>query len=511
MALTPRLEIRQGQSLTLTPQLMQSIKLLQYSSTELALFVDNELLSNPILERGEAGDDTASTDASDRVAEHSPDADESAQATDTPEDWYGTETLTSAVAIAQTMDTEVENLYPEQTGSDSMAASASNYPDTGGFSDFGEKRDLDSYVSSGETLAEKLIAQMVLAIDEPGDRVIARHLIDSLDETGYLRGDLDQIAEQLGTDMDRIEQVLSVIQTFEPAGISARTLEECLELQLKERNRFDPIIKILLDNLGLVATHELGALKTLCGCSMEDIGDMLAEIRLLDPKPGLSFDTTPMQAIIPDVFVREANDGTWVVELNSDVLPRVLVNRTYYNKVSRLSKKGKERQFLSDCLQSANWLTKSLDQRAQTIMRVTSEIVRQQDGFLVHGVDHLRPMTLKSVADAIEMHESTVSRVTSNKYMATPRGVLELKYFFTNALASSTGGAQHSAESVRHRIKQLIDGEPTSKIYSDDAIADILRDEQEIDIARRTVAKYREAMHIPSSVIRRRQKRAATV
>jgi RNA polymerase sigma-54 factor len=233
---------------------------------------------------------------------------------------------------------------------------------------------------------------------------------------------------------------------------------------------------------------------------------MIEEIRHLDPRPGLAFDGAPVQAVVPDVFVRRGNDGAWAIELNSDVLPRVLVNRTYYATVSKRTRDPAGRRFLSDCLQSASWLTKSLDQRAQTILKVATEIVRQQDGFLTFGVAHLRPMTLKAVADKIEMHESTVSRVTANKYVATPRGLFEMKYFFTTALASTSGGEEHSAEAVRHRIRQLIDAE-AGEILSDDTIADMLNREQGIGIARRTVAKYREAMNIPSSVIRRRQKR----
>ncbi|MEX0860165.1 MAG: RNA polymerase sigma-54 factor, partial [Cucumibacter sp.] len=262
-------------------------------------------------------------------------------------------------------------------------------------------------------------------------------------------------------------------------------------------------------NLDLLARHELAALARAVGAEMGDIADMVEELRHLDPRPGLAFDGAPIQTVIPDVFVRRRNDGGWLVELNSDVLPRVLVNRLYYSAVSKRTRDPGERRFLSDCLQSANWLTRSLDQRAQTILKVATEIVRQQDGFLAHGVAHLKPMTLKTVADAIRMHESTVSRVTANKYVATPRGAFEMKFFFTTALASTSGGKDHSAEAVRHRIRRLIEAEAAVRILSDDTIADTLNREQGIDIARRTVAKYREAMHIPSSVIRRRQKRVA--
>jgi RNA polymerase sigma-54 factor len=228
---------------------------------------------------------------------------------------------------------------------------------------------------------------------------------------------------------------------------------------------------------------------------------------MLNPKPGLMFGSTMVQPIVPDVFVRPAPDGTWQVELNSDTLPKVLINQRYYAQVSGTTRNEKEKAYLADCLQTATWLVRALDQRAKTILKVSSEIVRQQDGFFAKGVQYLRPLNLKAVADAISMHESTVSRVTANKYMATSRGIFELKYFFTSAIAAADGGEAHSAEAVRHRIRQLIDGESTGNVLSDDTIVEKLHDAG-IDIARRTVAKYREAMRIPSSVQRRREKQA---
>jgi len=235
---------------------------------------------------------------------------------------------------------------------------------------------------------------------------------------------------------------------------------------------------------------------------------MISEIRALNPKPGLSFGGEAIQPVVPDVFVREAADGGWRVDLNTDTLPRVLVNSQYYAEVSGRAKDVADKTYLSDCFANANWLVKSLDQRARTILKVATEIVKQQDAFFVHGVQHLRPLNLKTVADAIEMHESTVSRVTSNKYMATPRGIFELKYFFTSSIPATGNGEAHSAEAVRHRIKVLIDGETPNDILSDDAIVERLRGDG-IDIARRTVAKYREALKIPSSVQRRRLKKAS--
>jgi len=321
-----------------------------------------------------------------------------------------------------------------------------------------------------------------------------------------MRGSLAAIAERLGTDVAEVEAVLAILQTFEPTGICARDLPECLGIQLKERNRFDPPMAALLSHLDLAARRDFAALRKVCGVDDEDLAEMLGELRALNPKPGARFGSAPMQPIVPDVVVRPAPDGSWLIELNTDTLPRVLVNQSYYAKVVR-STKDTERAYLADCLQTANWLVKSLDQRAKTILKVATEIVRQQDGFLTHGVRHLRPLNLKTIAEAIGMHESTVSRVTSNKYMATPRGIFELKYFFTSAIASSEGGEAHSAEAVRHRIRSLIDAESADDILSDDTLVKLLRDSG-IDIARRTVAKYREALRIPSSVQRRREKQA---
>ena len=298
---------------------------------------------------------------------------------------------------------------------------------------------------------------------------------------------------------------LPIFHGFDPSGIGARSLAECLALQLRERDRFDPAMQALVANLPLVARRDFAALRKICGVDAEDLAEMVTELRGLDPKPGRIFGGGTIQPVVPDVTVRAASDGSWLVELNSETLPRLLVNQTYAARVSKGKVSEADRSFVATCLQTANWLTKSLEQRAKTILKVSSEIVRQQDGFFAHGVEHLRPLNLKTVADAIGMHESTVSRVTSNKYMATSRGLFELKYFFTAAIAAHCGGEAHSAEAVRHRIKQMIDEESPQAVLSDDAIVTRLKAIQ-IDIARRTVAKYRESLRIPSSAERRREK-----
>ncbi|MEQ8445255.1 MAG: RNA polymerase factor sigma-54 [Pelagibacterium sp.] len=495
MALSPRLDVRQSQSLTLTPQLMASIRLLQLSHLELSAFVDAELMRNPLLESdAPEGDTPMERERAEEIDPYRDVVDHS-------------DHLGSAATIADSLDTDVSNVFPEQSGQDSLSQSSS-WPEGKGGVLGGEAPDIDQYVSAQISLADHLAEQVNLILKDPAERLIARSLVDNLDERGYLMAEIDQIAEQLGADADTVEAVLGKVQGCEPLGVFARSLSECLAIQLAEKDRLDPMMAGLLAHLDLVASHDLALLGKKIGADREDILDMLAELRALDPRPGRAFDFTPVQSVVPDVFVKRGNDGGWQVELNSDVLPRVLVNRVYYASISKKTRDAEEKTFLVDCLNTANWLTKSLDQRAQTILKVATEIVKQQDGFLRHGISHLRPMTLKTVATEIEMHESTVSRVTANKYIATPRGLFEMKYFFTTALNSSSGGDDHSAEAVRHRIRQLIDAEKPEAILSDDTIADVLKREQGIDVARRTVAKYREGMGIASSVIRRRQKKA---
>jgi RNA polymerase sigma-54 factor len=372
----------------------------------------------------------------------------------------------------------------------------------------GEAPDFEARLTSEATLHEHLQRQLDLATADPAERLIGRNLIDAINEAGYLTEPIETVAERLGAGPVAVERVLGLIHSFEPSGIGARDLVECLALQLRERNRYDPAMQALLQNLDLVARRDLAALRRACGVDEEDLSEMLTELRQLDPKPGRAFGGAPVEVLIPDVFVRAAPDGSWLIELNPDTLPRVLVNQTYFAKVSRSARNEAEKTFLTDCLQNANWLTRSLEQRSKTILKVAAEIVRQQDGFFVHGVSHLRPLTLKTIADAIGMHESTVSRVTSNKAIGTSRGTFEMKYFFSAAIPSANGVDAHSSEAVRHRIKQLIDGEPPDAILSDDALVRKLKGEG-IDIARRTVAKYRESLRIPSSVERRREKYTA--
>ncbi len=506
MALSQRLQLRQTQSLVMTPQLLQAIKLLQLSHLDLTTYVENELECNPLLERdaGEepaANSDTAGTEGSDDAAE----AQEQADA------WLSEEFETSRAALETNLDTDLESVFPDEPGAatpplNAQPTASSDWSsvgpggrDSGGYS-------LEAFATAEPTLADHLAEQLMLATSDPAIRLVGNYLLDLVNEAGYLGGAVAEVADKLGAAPEKVESVLALLQSFSPPGVCARNLSECLAIQLKERDRYDPAMQALVARLDLVAKRDFAELRRCCGVGDDDLIDMIAEIRRLDPKPGLRFGTTLVQPVVPDVFVRPGPDGSWVVELNSDTLPKVLVNQSYYTQVASRTKNTTDKSYLGDCLQSATWLVRALDQRAKTILKVATEIIRQQDAFLALGVEHLRPLNLKTVAEAIGMHESTVSRVTANKSMATPRGTFELKFFFTSAIAATDGGEAHSAEAVRHRIRQLIDAESANDVLSDDTIVDRLR-AAGIDIARRTVAKYREAMRIPSSVQRRRDKK----
>jgi RNA polymerase sigma-54 factor len=506
MAISTKLELRQGQQLVMTPQLQQAIRLLQYSNLELSQFVETEMERNPLLEIEEAPVEPASP--VEHEAAEAREASESGEGGET-DDWLDLEKPTASDAT-DSFDTEYENVYPDsapaEMGPDLAGSQWSQVKQRGSSFD-DEDGNLETFATADLSLREHLAEQMSMALTDPGERLIGQYLIDMVDEAGYMHADLSDVAAKLSAPPGMVERVLSVLQSFDPAGVCARSLAECLALQLKDQNRYDPQIAALLDNLGLLAAHNLPGLRKAVGVDADELAEMIAEIKRLNPKPGLKFGSVQMQPVVPDIIVRASSDGSWLIELNSDTLPRVLVNRVYYAKVSRTVRNEKDKGYLLECLQTANWLVKSLDQRARTILRVAEEIVRQQDAFFTHGVQYLRPMNLKTVADAISMHESTVSRVTSNKYIATPRGILELKYFFTSAIAAANGDSEaHSSEAVRHRIKQLIEAELAGAVLSDDQIVERLKSDG-VDIARRTVAKYREAMRIPSSVQRRRDKR----
>ncbi len=504
MALTPRLELRQGQSLVMTPQLQQAIKLLQLSNMELAAYVEAELEKNPLLERAREESEPTNGDEPATASEAL-----DMRATDVAVQSENRPVSESDFDSDSSGSEEGRSTSDRPEAADAVGTMDWSSAGSGGSTSFGgDARDMEATLSEAPNLRDHLLDQLNVATKDPTLRLIGSDLIDQIDEGGYFRGDVADVAERLGADIASVELMLKTCQAFEPTGVMARDLGECLALQLAEKNRLDPAMERLLANLELLAKHDLQSLMRICELEADDVVEMIGEIRALNPKPGLSFGGEAAQPVVPDVFVRQGADGGWRVELNSDTLPRVLVDSMYYADVSSRTKDSEAKTYLTECFANANWLVKSLDQRAKTILKVSMEIVKQQDGFLALGVQHLRPLNLKTVADAIEMHESTVSRVTSNKYMATPRGIFELKYFFTSAIQSTGAGEAHSAEAVRDRIKKLIDAETVQDVLSDDRIVEMLKSDG-VDIARRTVAKYREAMRIPSSVQRRRAKKAS--
>lgn len=484
MSLAPRLDIRQTQSLVMTPQLQQAIKLLALSNLEIEGFIAEEVEKNPLLEAAQ----TDEIVRPERVERDEP---------------AGADDLVTGAAKADPLDVDYATESHQQ---DSVADGGGGFDGalsmtgSSGVSGGEDGPDFDSFADTDTSLADHLLAQAGAVVDG-ADWFIAQHLIDQLDEAGYLTVPLLDIANRLGAPLARVEHVLHQIQTLDPTGVGARDLAECIALQAKEADRYDPCMARLIDNLDLLARGDLARLKRMCGVDDEDMADMIRELRGYDPKPGCRYGGEPALAVTPDLFVAKTKAG-WGIELNAATLPRVLVNRRYYHELSHGPQDKASKAWLSDALASANWLIKALDQRQRTIIKVATEIVKQQEAFFLKGVAHLKPMTLAKVAEAIEMHESTVSRVTSNKYLSCARGVFELKYFFTSAIAAADGGDAVSAEAVKSAIRALIAGEG-AKILSDDTLVELLQ-AKGFDIARRTVAKYREAMGIGSSVQRRR-------
>ncbi len=522
MALAPRLDLRQSQQLVMTPQLQQAIKLLQLTSLELTDFVHDEVEKNPLLEMtdpnaqegeyapenagaasgdandasgGEGGDEpgilAADAGLGDAGVDYADGADAPLDA-DYNENVFNSDTVTDQVT---------GDYASEQLGYNGLGSVRTG----GGL--LAEDSRFENTTSDEKTLKDALQEQLSLKPLTDEDRLIAATLIAYVDEAGYLYEPLDEIALSLGVEVEDVDAVLTVMQGMEPTGVFARDLKECMRLQLDELDELDAPMDALVENLELLGKRDIAALKKVTGLNQDDLMDMVRTIQSLNPKPGLAFAPAEhVDTLIPDVFVRKNPAGMWTVELNTDALPKVLVNTQYYTELTSLAGAKKDKAYISECYSTANWLVKALDQRARTVMKVASELVRQQEGFFTFGVRHLKPLNLRAIAEAIEMHESTVSRVTTNKYIVCPRGTFEMKYFFTSAIQGSDGGEAHSAESVRYSIKELVDAEDPKKILSDDKLVTLLKSEG-MDIARRTVAKYREAMNIPSSVERRRIKR----
>ena len=499
-------EFRQSQSLVMTQALQQSIKLLQLSAAELQEFLDEEIEKNPLLAR-EDGEGEAAPE---------PTEEEVGQGGDAPlsEDEQASHEArgdAKEIAVSERDYSVNESLVEENYGDEWSegeigGVSAGERGGQGnGFDDEGDGFGIEASRAPEKTLREHVLEQIHVDITDPAERLIAEKLADMLDEAGYLREDVSVLQGTLGATAAEIEVVIAKLQQMEPVGIFARSLAECLRLQLADMNRLDPIMELFLANIERMASGDLQGLRKCCGVDAEDFAQILADVRRCNPKPGHGFAAEAAQAVVPDVLVRRAKGGGWHLELNPEAMPRVLINRHYAARIGTRDKDAKK--FVSEQMANANWLIKALDQRANTILKVATEIVRQQDKFLQHGIRFLKPLVLKDIAAAVGMHESTISRVTTAKFMATPRGTLELKFFFTSAINAGTGGNDFSSKTVMFYIKELVHAESPKAILSDDAIAELLKD-RNIDVARRTVTKYREEMGIPSSVVRRRQKNA---
>lgn len=482
----------------MTQQLQQSIKLLQLSAAELSEFIETEIEKNPLLSRedapgeadapespapGEEGEEAAAA-SSGEAPEADFTTDNAAYGDDYREDWSS--------------DEGDPGYYASQGGA-SREVSRDYDPDE-------EGRGLEQTLTEDRSLREHLLEQLQVDINDPAMRLIGAQLIDMLDETGYLRDDTASLAELLGTDAETIEATIESMQRFDPAGVFARSLEECLRIQLEEKGRLDAPMDIFLSNMHLLAEGNTQALRKLCHVDDEELQLIIADVRSCNPRPVSHFTHDVAEAVTPDVLVRRGKQG-WMIELNPEALPRVLINQQYATELSGRTKDKEARKFVSEQMQNASWLVKALNQRAETILKVAREIVKQQEKFFLHGIRFLRPLILKDIAAEVGLHESTVSRVTTNKFMATPRGTFEMKYFFTSSVGAGVGDAEFSSKTVMFYIRELVDAESPKDILSDDAIVTLLKD-RNIDVARRTITKYREAMNIPSSVVRRRQKNA---
>ena len=494
MSLSLRLDLRQSQTLVMTPQLQQAIKLLQLPNLELAAYVAQELEQNPFLEPAEAADDRG------------------ADGEDEPETDAGEAELTAGV--------EIDFGEAPGGGAESVEDGWADPPDglprgfevgslapagRGGGLDFVDRGpELEARLSLPKTLRQHLVEQLHLDLPPGPERLVGLHLIDLVDEAGYLREPLAEVAQRLGCPAPTLQAVLERLQQFDPPGVFARSLKECLALQLRDANRLDPARAALLEHLELLVAADFGTLARICGIPVEDLPGMIAEIKALDPKPGLAYASEPVTAVVPDIFVQRTRGG-WRVELNSATLPRVLINHSYYVELARQATDKPAKAYLTERLQAANWLVKALDQRARTLLNVAEAVVAHQLPFLDHGVHRLRPLLLRDIAQVTELHESTVSRATADKSLATPRGNFPFRYFFSNALPGVDGGASHAAEAIRQQIKVMIEREDPTNVLSDDQIVVALRG-LGVAVARRTVAKYRESLAIPSSVQRRRAK-----
>ena len=497
MQLSQSIKLRQKQSLVMTPQLQQAIKLLQMSNLELSQHLQEQMYDNPFLDVKPAGEGEAvSMNAAQQQAAEQTGQTSNAEAPQKLDD------IKSSTALADdpTQQADIDNRFDPSIVD--MPKSGGGMPLGGGDDDF----NLIENSASEEGFYQLLFKQVNLSLTEPSDRLIAGHIINALEPSGWVGRSMDEIADECGCSADRAEEVLGVLQTFEPAGLFARDLAECLKIQLIDQEEFTPLFGMLLEHLELLGRGEIKQIARRLNCEQKDIVEMLGIIRSLNPKPGEHLGIAYREVPSPDVIVTRKPNG-WSVELNKSTLPGVLVNEDYAEMMSKQTKLNEAiRDYSSETLANARWLKRAVDQRNQTTLKISAEIIRHQKEFLEKGLDYLKPLSLRDVAKATGMHESTVSRVTTGLLISTPRGGMPLKSFFSVNISSRDPDVNASAASVRNMVKKIISTETPGKPLSDEAISKIIS-KQGIELARRTVAKYREMMNIPSSSQRRMQAR----
>ena len=477
MQISQNLKLKQSQSLVMTPQLQQAIKLLQLNNIELTNLVNKELEENPFLEN-------------ESLEENDQELYDDEKTNDLKESFETGESISD-----EPKNEDYENRWDLETSYDfSNKKSASETGDAGSV--------IEQTLSNRVSLKSILLSQAELEFADPDKKEISKILIDYIDENGWLSESIETISEFSDFRIERISQVLQEMQNFEPNGVFARNLKECLKIQLRNNQTLDKNKEIIIDNLELLGSGSIKALQKLTDSKEEDLKDNIRLIRSLDPKPGRKYNSDPDNIFHPDVIVTK-NNTDWSVELNEGTLPKITVNEDYAKEIENLDCKDSDKKFINESLNSARWLLKAIQQRNITTLKISSEIVNQQKLFFEKGKKFLKPMVLKDVAKKINMHESTVSRVTSDKLMLTPRGIFEMKLFFSASISSTKKGETHSAESVRESLKKLISSEPLNSPLSDEMLVERLQAEG-IDLARRTVAKYRELLNIPASSVRRK-------
>jgi len=479
----PTLQLRLGQQLAMTPQLQQAIRLLQLSTLELQQEIQQAIDANPLLEQ-EDESDIATPDVSDDEDFTPPDSSEE---------------------MAQAQENMPEELPMDTTWDEVYSAAGST-------TSSGLMNSDDESVYQGETtetLQDYLLWQMRLTPFSEQDAAIALAIIDSIDESGYLSDSLNDIQQAVSTEdelieMDEIEAVLKRIQHFDPIGVAARSVQECLLIQLSQFSAVTPWLaearQVIKDHMDLLGARDYRNLARKLQLKEAELKDVLQLIQTLEPRPGSRVMPSESTYVIPDVAVLKKN-GRWVVELNPDAMPKIRINETYAS-MARHARNSSDSQFIRSHLQEAKWFIKSLESRNETLLKVANCIVKQQQDFFEYGEEAMKPMVLNDVAEEVEMHESTISRVTTQKYMHTPRGIFELKYFFSSHVNTDSGG-ECSSTAIRALIKKLVAAENPAKPLSDSKIADLLT-EQGIMVARRTIAKYRESLSIPPSSQRKR-------